>query len=375
LKKLYSKRLGEIEEKGFQSALDKFGLGTLISAEPIPHGLFGQNVFLNTTSGPFVFRGCPHGPGQFEYERFMAEKLRAETQAPVPWPYLIDDSSDLFGWPYVIMPRMPGASLESPDVQATLTNDDRIGIAEAMGELLLEIQKLKHPYCGQLDAETLTVVPVGAVYIPPWEKQPIPEKADLLIDRLASSKASYPDWIVSRTHYFLHRAVESNDEANGRMTTTADLKWIESVIENYREALVVPFQPCFVMDDFKEGNTVVSKIDGRWKVTGMFDLGSAYFGDGDADIARLLLMYGMGGPEPGGRPHAFLQAYFRGATAQSARPGFVERVTMYFLMDSVVFWSFFRKLGNYDAFPDFRTWFEPQLGNFRKNLTAIVQSL
>jgi hypothetical protein len=107
----------------------------------------------------------------------------------------------------------------------------------------------------------------------------------------------------------------------------------------------------------------------------MFDLGSAYFGDGDADIARLLLMYGMGGPEPGGRPHAFLQAYFRGATAQSARPGFVERVTMYFLMDSVVFWSFFRKLGNYDAFPDFRTWFEPQLGNFRKNLTAIVQSL
>jgi len=373
--KLYSKRLGEIEDKCFQSAVEKMGLGKLVSAEPIPYGLFGQNVFLNTTQGQFVFRGCPHGPGQFEYERFMAEKLHAETQVPVPWPYLIDNSSEIFGWPYAIMPRMQGLQIESPEVQANLTDDDRLGIAEAMGRILLEMQRLHYPYCGQLDAETLTIIPVTDVFIPPWEKQKAPENPDLLINRAASSKASFPQWIASRISYFLNRAVEANDEAKGRMTTTDDVEWVEDLIQQSGRALTVPFQPCFVMDDFKEGNTVVSKIDGKWKVTGVFDLGTSYFGDGEADTARLLLMYGMGGPTPDGRPHAFLKAYFHGATTESIRPHFAERVTAYFLMESVVFWSFFRPLGNYDAFPDFRAWFEPQLGNFQKNLTLIVQSL
>jgi hypothetical protein len=174
MKKLYSKRLGEIEEQCFQTAVEKMGLGDLVSVEPIPYGLFGQNVFLNTTTGQFVFRGCPHGPGQFAYERFMAERLHAETTTPVPLPYLIDESTDIFGWSYVIMPRMPGLQTESAEVRANLTEEDRIGIAVAMGELLLEMHKLKHPYCGQLDAETLTVIPVDALFTPHWEKQKVP---------------------------------------------------------------------------------------------------------------------------------------------------------------------------------------------------------
>jgi len=374
MKRLYSKRLGEIEDKCFQSALEKFGLGDLVSAEPIPYGLFGQNVYLHATTGQFIFRGCPHGPGQFAYEEFMAKRLQAETAAPVPLPYLIDHSSDIFGWPYVIMPRMSGLQIESPEVQASLTNDDRIGIAGAMGELLLEMHKLSHPYCGQLDSETLTVAPVDAVFIPPWEKQKVPEATTSLADIVASSKASYPQWIISRINYFMNRAVEANDESKGRMTTGEDLKWLESIIEKYRDALTVPFQPCFVMDDFKEGNTVVSKIEGKWKVTGVFDLGSAYFGDGEADLSRPLLLYGIADPEPNGRLHAFLKAYLRGGEVE-IRPGFVERALVYFLMDSVIFWSFFRKLGNYDKHPDYRSWFEPQLRNMHKNLSGIIQSI
>jgi hypothetical protein len=28
----------------------------------VPFGLFGQNLFLSTTAGEFVFRGAPHTP-------------------------------------------------------------------------------------------------------------------------------------------------------------------------------------------------------------------------------------------------------------------------------------------------------------------------
>ena len=27
---------------------------------------------------------------------------------PAPWPYHIDDTTDIFGWPYALMPRLPG---------------------------------------------------------------------------------------------------------------------------------------------------------------------------------------------------------------------------------------------------------------------------
>lgn len=45
----YSKHLGIISDDQFQSALDRFDLGKFVQAEPIPFGLFGQNVFLTST--------------------------------------------------------------------------------------------------------------------------------------------------------------------------------------------------------------------------------------------------------------------------------------------------------------------------------------
>ncbi|MDP6358611.1 MAG: hypothetical protein QF473_26060 [Planctomycetota bacterium] len=99
----YSERLGQIRNQSFQLALDRFGLGDFVSAQAIPHGLFGQNVFLTSTEGEYVFRGHPLYRGQFETERFMAERLHKETDAPVPWPYLVDGSDDIFGWAYTIM--------------------------------------------------------------------------------------------------------------------------------------------------------------------------------------------------------------------------------------------------------------------------------
>lgn len=50
----YSKHLGLISRDQFQAALNRFGLGKFLHAEPIPFGLFGQNVFLTSTEGEFA---------------------------------------------------------------------------------------------------------------------------------------------------------------------------------------------------------------------------------------------------------------------------------------------------------------------------------
>ena len=50
----YSKHLGLLSHEQFQMALNRFGLGKFLHAEPIPFGLFGQNVFVTSTEGEFV---------------------------------------------------------------------------------------------------------------------------------------------------------------------------------------------------------------------------------------------------------------------------------------------------------------------------------
>ncbi len=56
----YGPRLGTLTGAQLQAALDQFDLGRLIDAAPVDAGNFGQNVFLTSTSGEWVLRGCPH---------------------------------------------------------------------------------------------------------------------------------------------------------------------------------------------------------------------------------------------------------------------------------------------------------------------------
>jgi hygromycin-B 7''-O-kinase len=115
---IYSKRLGEISDAQIQAALNHFHLGEFVRAEPVPFGLFGQNIFVTSTSGQFVLRGAPHAPSQFPIEQHCSDELRRRTKVPVPWPYLIDESSAIFGWSYAIMPRMPGINVDDPQVRS-----------------------------------------------------------------------------------------------------------------------------------------------------------------------------------------------------------------------------------------------------------------
>src|SRR3712207_1733014 len=111
---IYSQRLGAITPHQFQLALTRFGLGTFVDATPVSQGLFGQNVFVRSSQGEYVLRGAPHYPWQFPKERFGATLLHERTQVPVAYPYLLDTATDIFGWPYLLMPRLHGTSPADP---------------------------------------------------------------------------------------------------------------------------------------------------------------------------------------------------------------------------------------------------------------------
>jgi aminoglycoside phosphotransferase (APT) family kinase protein len=157
--KVYSERLGAISDLQFAAVAARLNLGRFVSAAPTTSGLFGQNVFLTTTAGEFVLRGAPHwvkgidereyrreDRWQFTKEKFFADQLHAHTKAPVPWPMRYDETSDIFGWPYLVMPRMPGRCFNEREIVKTLAPDDRRGVAVALGENLAEMQRLTSPF-------------------------------------------------------------------------------------------------------------------------------------------------------------------------------------------------------------------------------------
>ncbi len=68
----------------FQAALTRFGRDQFDGAVRITGGLFGQNVFVTSTTGAYVLRGKPHDVWQFPAERFFARLLHERARVPVP---------------------------------------------------------------------------------------------------------------------------------------------------------------------------------------------------------------------------------------------------------------------------------------------------
>ncbi len=298
----YSSRLGRITPDQFQAALTRFGLGRFVRAAPTSDGKFGQNIFLTSDTGEYVLRGDPHYPWQFPTEQFFARLLHERTSAPTPGPYLLDPASDLFGWPYVLMPRMPGHHFSDQEWVANLTLDDRIAIAAALGATLADLHALTWPHAGRYEATTQTVDPLPG---------------------------GYGAWVIARIEERLAAAREFPE-----YTTEADAAWARDLIATGRDALHEPYQPCVVMEDYQPGNVTVLRENGQWRVGGVFDLMTLSFGDGEADLARLGRTYVYEEPRLTG---AFTRAYL---ARRPPRPGFARRFPLYLLHDSLIIWVF-----------------------------------
>jgi aminoglycoside phosphotransferase (APT) family kinase protein len=320
----YSQRLGVLTGAQLQAALDRFDLGRLVEARPASGGLFGQNVLLTTTSGEYVLRGKPHEPSQFPTERFFAEIIHERTTAPGPWPYLVEDSPDIFGWPFVIMPRMPGRPAFEAKGEDGFFATDGSGFPAAMGRALAALHEATWENCGEYSLERGTIEPI---------------------------EMSYRHWLASNVE---RRVARGLDEGWLRPDEAA---WCRELYEGNAFALDEPFKPALVHHDYKAGNVTVEREDGVWRVSGIFDLMECYFGDGEEDFRRVVFDFGFGhdGVE---RLRAFVDAY---SVIRPLRAGSRERFRINVLRDTLLIWGFEHRNGRCPAPAGtaFRIWAEP----------------
>ncbi|MFB9992056.1 phosphotransferase family protein [Deinococcus oregonensis] len=321
----FGRRLGRITPAQLQQALNLFGLGQVQQARPIPFGLFGQNLMVTSDQGEFVLRGQPHFPWQFPTEQYVVDQLHAVTQVPVPAPYRYTEDRTIFGWPFVIMPKMPGVQLADAQVVQRLTAEDRQGIARAMGHNLAEMHRLTGPCSGRYDPQTNSVVP---------------------FDR------PYGEWVVERLQTHLNSARQQNGH-----TTPDDVRWVNRLVDASRSALAVPFTPTLVMEDYKEGNVAVERAEGgTWRVSGVFDFMTAHFGDPEADLSRLVGEYARQQPA---WARTFVETYL---SHHAPRSGFEARFALYLLADALIIWEYVqREEGGMPGQRDLslRAWAEP----------------
>ncbi|MGH2503411.1 MAG: phosphotransferase family protein, partial [Ktedonobacterales bacterium] len=206
---------------------------------------------------------------------------------------------------YALMPRLPGQQFADEAQFATLSMDDRIEIAAAMGETLANLHALTWPFAGRYNAATDAV---DAVDVAPDE---------------------YGEWVIGLIEGRLAEAL-----ALSAHTTQADVEWARALIAAGREALATPCQPCVVMGDYHPGNVTALRDDGRWRVSGVFDLMTLEFGDGEADLARLGRMYAYEEPR---LAQAYIGAYL---ARRPPRPGFTRRFPIYLRYDCCIIWAF-----------------------------------
>lgn len=308
---VWSARLGEIGDDAFASAVSVAGVGAFLSASPVSGGLFGQNVYLSTTMGDYVFRGAPHwhngGPNddwQFPKERFYADLLHAETAAPVAWPQHLG-RCDAFPWPWLITPRLPGLSLADPAVRAGLTRTDHAAIARAMGEMLAALQALTRPEAGDFDPALQDFAPYQGGY------------AGHLVRMFERHGGSARD--------------------NGRFGDSDSL-WLSRLLQaglpGDGEGPAV-----FAHNDFSLGNVLVDRTGGGWRVSGVIDLMTADFGDPAADLPRLACQYLDTAPA--------MAAEFIGAwkaAAPQPRPS-ADRVALLVALERLLIWDYFTRPG------------------------------
>lgn len=326
LTRQYSERLGVLTAAQLQAALDRFDLGELLDATSASGGVNGQNVVLTSTSGQYILRGLPLYDWQLAKERFFAELIHERTDVPVPLPYLIEESPDLFGWSYAIMPRLPGLPLADPAVRNNLDESERLAIAGALGRTLAALHEITWPEWGEYYLATNTITPI---------------------------ETSFRDWTLARVER------EIDDCVSLPVLTPADLLWCRELVQQNADSLDIPVQPTLVHHDYKEGNVVVQQTGDSWDVSGLFDLVECYFGDPEEDFVRCVSGYQQ---ERSDSPlsKAFLHAY---SDIKPLRPNYRERFAIYMLRDCLLIWAFGHRDGRnwFRASQSFRAFAEPHV--------------
>lgn len=314
----WSDRLGVITPDQFQAALDRFGLGTFITAERVSGGNFGQNIFLRSTDGEFVFRGNPLLPWQFHKERFMARMLSGGSPLAAPWPYFHEPETGLFGWEFAIMPRLAGLQLSDRSFYEPLPMVDKRNIAVAMGVALSDLQQAGASRASHFGPGSGTLEPLTV---------------------------TYREWVRGIIDENLRHAIGISE---------ADREWVHQFLETTGPSVDDDFHPCFVHADFHTNNVVAVKEHADWRISGVFDLMSAHIGDGEFDLAR---QFCFSCEQDVRLAQAFLSSY---TSIRAPRPGFRDRLGYFVLNERLGIWEWAKRTGMTWWAPEwsFRRWIE-----------------
>ena len=296
-----SPKLGEISDEQLQRALYRFNLGELISFTPTSKGVGQQTLFLQSSTGNYVLKGNPLYPGQFIEEKYYIDHLRNTTTLPVPRLYIVDEAEDILGWSYAIMSRLSGVHLSDPAAYVDLSDTEREQVASLLADTLAQMQRWKADRFGE--------------YKP-------------LEGRIAEFPEGYTSWLYNRIRYWL------SDARNYSMVTDQDIEWMENVLRDAEQAFNELSIPTFVMGDYKLDNLLFQRQGDAWGLSGIFDFTTGYFGDGLADVCRIMNMYLDCGE--GERATQFIREYYLHTTSKF---GFAERYRVHMLHQRILDWG------------------------------------
>ncbi|MGE0597915.1 MAG: phosphotransferase family protein [Dehalococcoidia bacterium] len=323
----YSARLGVISDEQLQAALDRFGLGRFVSAEPIANGLFGQNLMVTASTGDYIFRGAPHwNPAgeddwQFQKERFFSRVVHdSPSGPPVVWPYLLEEGRDIFGWGFAFQPRLPGGPLQQP-LGKHYSPSEILEQSRQLGKALGALHSVEMPEPGTHDPQTDSIQPLGKSY------------------------ADYVEWVVEE---LLDRSASASSA-----TSADDIAWARTILARSREFLEMPFQPVVVHLDYGFHNVLFEKSDGAWNLTGVIDWMTAEAGHPECDLARPLatdMQFRLAAGD------ALMEGY---RSIQPEMPGFRERFPVFMLWERLLIWAYWQTHNGFKEGLGMRKWMEP----------------
>lgn len=301
--------IGHVTDEQLQVMLNRHHLGNLISAEKTSEGVGNQTLFINSSQGSYVLKGNPLYAGQLAEEKFYTDCLQEYTSLPLSTPYLLDESIDIFGWSYAIMPRLHGVHMNEPQLRARLGAADRIDIASSAANILNEMHGWKVDQYGELDPRT---------------------------QRIRPFEGSYKEWLYQRIRFWLEDAKQYSQ------ITPTDTEWVEEVLRDSADEFDKHCSPTFVMGDFKAENMLVAYDTAcqEWRISGIFDFTTGYFGDGAADLPKMVIMYWDLEEQEVARH--FTQVYLQGS---ANKEGFVDRFRVHMLHQRILDWGCAKAIG------------------------------
>ena len=302
--------------------LSRWKLGTLHSYKPTEHGVMKQTLFIHASSGDYVFKGNPLYPGQLREEQYMIEQLKKHTKAPVPTPYVIDPAEDLFGYSYAIMPLLPGIHYHELG-KLTLSEEEHEVILSRLAVALRELHTWRTPIAGEYD--------------------PLTE------DIRSFDQGLYP-FLKQQILYWLEDARKYSPIED------EDIIWAREKILAAESSFCNIDTYSFVMGDYKSENILIQQNAGEWKVSGIIDFTTAYFGDPLADVVKFTNQLLWKGQQK--RAGFFLSSYLQAANISSSPHDISSRLSIHFLYSVILRWGEIHATGQFDkknpsAFRDF----------------------